>query len=52
MCVCVCVCVELGVCKSWSRKYSGLVPHKQSYISSVDGRGATGIKKSLSAPLL
>lgn len=47
-----CVCVKLGVCNNWGWKHSSLVPHKWSYISSVDGRRATGIKKSLSAPLL
>jgi len=47
-----CMCVELGVSNSLCCKYLGPVPHKRSYISSVAGRGATGIKKSLSSPLL
>lgn len=47
-----CVCVKLGVCNGWGWKYFSSEPHKWSYISSVDGRGGRGIKKSLSAPLL
>lgn len=51
---CVCVFVELGVCNSRGWKYLGFVPCKWSYISSVDGRGATSIKKppSVSAPIM
>lgn len=37
---------------NWGVRGFGNAPHKQGYISSVDGRGATGIKKPLSAPLL
>lgn len=45
-------CREVCVCPVGGLKYLGTVPHKWTYISSVDGRGVTGIKKSLSAPLL